>query len=249
VWQGKQYEGLVCSFLEILRGHGGFWIEPADLVVGLDRPEAVRALEFLVRCRSVDPISPPGVTTYQEEESRRLFQDGRSVFLRNWPYAWRLAQAEGSPLRGCVGARTMVCTSEGRPSGTLGGWGFGISSYGRRPELALEFVRFATSLESQRILCAPTGYAPVRVEAYEDSVLLAQNPFLVEIMAAHADAVIRPAIPRYALASDILQRHVSAALSGGETPARALTLAARETRAVLGGSAQAVHAKGGKEGP
>lgn len=238
-WPGKQYEGLVCCFLEILHGHGGYWIDPVGLEVGLDRPEALHALEFLVGTLADDPISPPGITTYQEEESRRLFQDGRAVFLRNWSYVWRLAQAEGSPVRGRVGARAMAAAPGGEPAGTLGGWGFGISSYSRQPELAADFIRFASSLESQRTLCAPTGYSPARVESYSDSLLLAGNPFLVEVLAAHSNAVIRPAIPAYALVSDILQRRVSGALSGAESPARALAIAARETRAALAGAAGA----------
>jgi multiple sugar transport system substrate-binding protein len=233
VWQGKQYEGLVCNYLEVLRGHGGFWVDPGTLEVGLDRPEAVAALSFLVRTVGSERISPPGVTTYQEEESRRLFQDGRAVFLRNWPYAWRLAQAEDSPIRGRVGVLPMVHSASGRSAGTLGGWGFGISTYSRNPGLALAFIREATSLEGQRALCAPTGYAPALREAYADSALLVANPFLVELGRLHESAVARPAIPRYALASDILQRHLSAALTFSMEPASALHAAARATRAML----------------
>jgi multiple sugar transport system substrate-binding protein len=233
VWQGKQYEGLVCDYLEVLRGHGGFWVDPATSRVGLDHPEAVAALEFLTRCVREDEISPPGVTTYQEEESRRLFQDGRAVFLRNWPYAWRLAQGEDSPVRGRVGVGPMVRAAGGRRAGTLGGWGLGVSAYSRHPDLALEFIREATSLEAQVALCGPTGYAPARVEAYEDPRLLEGNPFLRELLRLHENAVARPTIARYALASDILQRHLSAALSGGDTPAGALRAAARETRSML----------------
>jgi multiple sugar transport system substrate-binding protein len=102
VWQGRQYEGLVCTFLEVLAGHGGFWIDPETGGVGLDRPEAVAAANALRRACGPGGISPAGVTTYQEEESRRLFQDGRAVFLRNWAYAYRLAQREDSPLRGAA---------------------------------------------------------------------------------------------------------------------------------------------------
>ena len=51
---------------------------------------------------------------------------------------------------------------------------------------------------------------------------------------APLDAVMRPPIPRYALASDILQRHVSACLAGLVTAQRALTDAAKETRLLLG---------------
>jgi multiple sugar transport system substrate-binding protein len=233
VWQGKQYEGLVCDYLEVLHGHGGFWVDPATLAVGLDRPEAVAALSFLVRCVRERPISPPGVTTYQEEESRRIFQDGRAVFLRNWPYAWRLAQSEGSPVRGRVGVLPMVHAPGGRSAGTLGGWGLAISAFSRHPDLAMEFVRAATSLDAQRALCGPTGYAPARRESYDDPELIAANPFLAELRRLHENAVPRPAIAGYALASDILQRHLSAALSGATQPAGALRAAARETRAML----------------
>jgi len=234
LWQGRQYEGLVCAFFEVLHGHGGFWVDPATLVVGLDRPEAEAALGFLVRCLRAQPISPPGTTTYQEEESRRLFQDGRAVFLRNWPYVWRLAQAEDSPVRGRLSAGPMPHVLGARPAATLGGWGLGVSAYGRQPALAVEFIRAATSLESQRALCAPTGYAPAREDAYADPALMAANPFLAELRRLHAHAVPRPALARYALASDILQRHLSAALAGTDAPGRALGRAARETRAMLG---------------
>jgi multiple sugar transport system substrate-binding protein len=234
VWQGRQYEGLVCDFLEVLAGHGGFWVDAATHAVGLDRPEAEAALAFLVRCIRGAAISPPGTTTYQEEESRRLFQDGRAVFLRNWPYAWRLGQAPDSPVRGRIGVGPMVHAPGARPAATLGGWGLGVSAHGQQPALAVEFIREATSLEGQRALCAPTGYAPAREEAYADSALLAANPFLVELRRFHEHAVARPALARYALASDILQRHLSAALAGTVPPARALRRAARETRAMLG---------------
>lgn len=234
VWQGSQYEGLVCTYLEVLRGHGGFWVDPRTLEVGLDRDEAVAALEFLTRCRSGEgAISPPGVTAYKEDESRRLFQDGRAVFLRNWPYVWRLSQASGSPVAGKVGVLSMVRDARGTSAGTLGGWGFGVSRFGRQPGLAVEFVRHVVSLPGQRALCRETGYAPARVEAYADPALLEANPLLPDLLRIHARAAARPVIPGYAMASDVLQRHLSAALAGLASPRDALSAAARETRLLL----------------
>lgn len=239
VWQGSQYEGLVCDYLEVLRGYGGFWVDPESLDVGLDRKEALEALEFLRTCRSGpsrgadSPISPPGVTSYKEDESRRLFQDGRSVFLRNWPFVWRLSQASDSKVAGKVGVQPMVHAPGAKGAGTLGGWGFGVSRYSRHPDLAVEFIRYAISLPGQRALCERTGYAPALASAYRDRELLAANPFLEELEKIHRSAVARPALPRYALASDILQRHLSAALAGLESSESALASAARETRLLL----------------
>jgi multiple sugar transport system substrate-binding protein len=234
VWQGSQYEGLVCDFLEVLRGFGGFWANPDTLEVGLDRPEAVDALEFLRRCRTGDDaISPPGVTAYKEDESRRLFQDGRAVFLRNWPYVWRLAQAPGSPVSGKVGVLPMVKAPGGRSAGTLGGWGFGVSRFSHERELAVDFIRHVISLPGQRALCGESGYAPALAAAYRDPQLLAANPFLSDLLRLHENAVARPVIQDYARASDILQRHLSSALAGLASPPDALRAAARETRLLL----------------
>ena len=41
----------------------------------------------------------------------------------------------------------MVRRAAGRRPAPLGGWGFGVSAYSRRPEEALSFARFAASLE------------------------------------------------------------------------------------------------------
>lgn len=234
VWQGSQYEGLVCAYLEVLHGYGGFWVNPDTLEVGLDRKEAVDALEFLRRCRvGDDAISPPGVTAYKEDESRRLFQDGRAAFLRNWPYVWRLAQAPGSPVAGKIGVLPMVHAPGAGSAGTLGGWGLGVSRFSRERELAVDFIRHVISLPGQRALCRETGYAPALAEAYRDPELLAANPFLSEVLRLHEGAVARPVIPSYAMASDVLQRHLSAALAGLAGPDEALQAAALETRLLL----------------
>jgi multiple sugar transport system substrate-binding protein len=236
LWQGAQYEGLVCFFLEVLHGHGGSWIDPETLAVGLESPEAEAALSFLVRARGPGGISPPGVAAYKEEETRHLFQGGRAVFLRNWPYVWRLSQREGSQVAGKVGV-LPVPTVAGEPgSGTLGGWGLAVARASRHPREAIAFLRHATSLESQRLFCEPTGFAPARRDAYDDPALLAANPFLRDLGAIHASATARPVVARYAQASDVLQRHLTAALAGLSSPREALAAAARETRLVLGGA-------------
>ena len=49
--------------------------------------------------------------------------------------------------------------------------------------------------------------------AYDDPELLEANPFLARLLDIHARAVPRPIVARYALASDILQRRLSAAMA------------------------------------
>jgi trehalose/maltose transport system substrate-binding protein len=225
LWQGKQYEGLITVYLEILWGYGGDWIT-ADRQVRLDSDEAVAALEFLKS--TIGTISPPGVTTYTEEETRTLFQNGRGVFLRNWLYVWALAERPGSEVRGKVGFVPMVHAPGRTGAATLGGWGFSISKQTRNPDAAWAFVKFVTDPEQLATIHERTGLIPARTSLVP--------PEFREIF-QHARS--RPLIPEYAQASDILQRWLSAALAGATAPHEALHAAARETRALLGEPAPA----------
>lgn len=219
LWQGKQYEGLVTNYLEILWGYGGDWIS-TDGQVLLDRPEALQALQFLKS--AVGTISPPGVSTYAEEETRTLFQDGRGVFLRNWLYVEALVDRPESKVNGKVGFVPMVATPGGTRSATLGGWGFAVSRFSPNPDAAWSFVQFATGPESMQLLLDKAGRIPAR-----------KNLVPMQFRGIVQSARMRPRIPEYAQVSDILQRWLSAALAGISSPEEALRNATRETRAVL----------------
>ena len=230
VFQGQQYEGLVCAFLEVLWGFGGDVID-AEGRVTLDSPESVRALEWLAGLPT--RLAPPGVTTYQEEECRQMFQDGRAVFMRNWPYAWTLCQKEGSPVRGKIGIVPMVHAAGKTSAATLGGWGYGISAYSKHPGAAWSFIEFATQAAQQKVFHFRTGAIPTRKSLFDDADILKGSPHFKELYTVLLAARPRPVHPRYSRISDILQRHVSAALVGQLTPEKAIQDAAEKIRQAL----------------
>ena len=221
LWQGKQFEGLVTVYLEVLWGFGGDWIDATTHEVLLDRPEAIRALEFLKS--TIGTISPQAVTTYVEEDTRNLFQNGRSVFLRNWPYVWTLLNE--SPLRreDRVGMIPVVRAPGHKSAATLGGWGFAISRFTGNPDAAWQLVEFLTRPEQLMKVQTRLGRIPAR-----KSLVPPEFQHILE------SARMRPPIPEYAPASDILQRWLSGALTGRTSPEEALKNAARETRSLLG---------------
>ncbi len=233
LWQGKQYEGLSAMFTEVLEGYGGFWIDPKTNQVGLDRPEAIESVTFLQNMIK-QKISPPGVTTYQEDESRRLFQSGGAVFLRNWPYVWAEVDKPGIPIRGKIGLKPMLHTVGQRSGACQGGLGIGISATTRHPQEAWRAVQFLTSVESQRQYVSHTGVLPSRRAFFTDPQLVKQYPHFPSLLSVVDKAVLRPPIPQYAQASDILQRYLSAAITNQLSPKAAMEQAARETRSLLG---------------
>jgi multiple sugar transport system substrate-binding protein len=232
LWQGKQYEGLAAMFVEVLQGFGGFWVNPETLDVGLDRPEAIRAVEFL-RGTIGQGISPPGVTTYAEEDTRRIFQNGQAAFLRNWPYAWPLMNADNSSVKGKVGIVPMIPAAGHKGGSCLGGWGLGIAKSSKHPEEALKAIRFLTSEAAQKTVVLDAGYVPTRSQLFNDPGVVAKYGYYPELQKVINRAVLRPPIAQYAQASDILQRYLSAALTNQTTSTQAMQAAAAETRRLV----------------
>lgn len=232
VWQGRQYEGVVAMFMEVLQGNNGFWINSETKEVGLDQPEAIAALQFLVNTIQ-QGISPSGVITYQEDEPRRLFQSGNTLLMRNWPYAWTLLNAEDSPVRGKVGIKPMIHAPSFDSAACLGGWGWGISSTTKHPQEAWKAVQFLTSEATQRQVVLKTGYLPSRRALYNDPQILKKYSFFPLMLQVLDNAVLRPPVAQYAQTSDILQRYLSAALSGRMSSQAAMKAAAIETRSLL----------------
>ncbi|MGK7953950.1 MAG: ABC transporter substrate-binding protein [Crocosphaera sp.] len=233
LWQGKQYEGLPAMFVEVLAGYGAFWVNPDTLEVGLDSPEAIEAVNFL-RSTLAQGVSPPGITTYAEEEARRLFQNGDAVFMRNWPYAFGLLSADDSPVKGKFAIKPMV-HAPNYPSGAcLGGWGLGITTSSQHPDAAWEVAKFFSSEDVQRRFILSTGYVPSRKALFNDPEILAKYPHYSQLLEVVENAALRPPIAQYAQASDILQRYLSAAITNQMTPEEAMSKAANETRRLLG---------------
>jgi multiple sugar transport system substrate-binding protein len=209
LWQGKQYEGLVVNVLE------SFWAAGTDVLGGDDRifpdPEAAAAALASRRAMLATGASPPLVMGADEELTRREFGAGRAVFVRNWPYALSLFEAEGSPVRGRVGIAPLP------GGGALGGAHLGVNRRTRHPDLAWALVEHLATPAAQRAIAEAVGLYPTRPA-------LIDSPAMLEIF--HA-ARSRPVSPWYQTISATLQPAFSAAILGLEPPERALAAARR----------------------
>jgi multiple sugar transport system substrate-binding protein len=227
VWQGAEYEGLVCVFLEVAASAGRGLVE--DGIFTLDRPANRKALAFLTGLIHDEPISPPNTyTQMKEEEVREAFQSGRALFERNWPYAWAQHQAAGSPVAGKTGIAPLPHFPGQEPAATLGGWHIGISRCTDRPEQARELLRYVTSFAVQKKMALRLGWNPGNRDVYHDPQVLAELPYLAQLRGIFDHAVARPVLPYYNQVSEVLQRHLNAALAGWVSPEEALRQAQAE---------------------
>ncbi|MET7973785.1 extracellular solute-binding protein [Streptomyces mirabilis] len=92
-----------------------------------------------------------------EGESLTDFADGRTAFLRHWPYAYRTLHQSLSD------AQLGVAPLPGRA--VLGGQNLALAGSSQRVDKARELIRFLTSKESERCLL-DAGFAATRETAY-----------------------------------------------------------------------------------
>lgn len=205
VWQGRAYEGLTCNALEWIASHNGGTVVDAAGRITVDNPAAVSALKLAASW--VGTITPTAVLNYAEESSRLVFQSGDAVFMRNWPYAWALAQAEGSAVRGRVGVAALPAGGPtGRPAATLGGESLAVPKHTRYPAEAASLVLYLSSAEVQKDRALRGAFNPTIRALYRDPTVLAANPFMAELEQTFAQAVARPTAATGARYSQVSHR-------------------------------------------
>lgn len=224
VWQGRAYEGLTCDALEWVASHGGGSIVESDGKVSIRNPKAAQALATAASW--VGTISPTAVLNYAEEEARGVFQAGNAVFMRNWPYAWSLAQSNDSVIRGKVGVAVLPKGgADGRNAATLGGESLAVSKYSKNAAAAADLVMHMTSAAVQKDRALRGSFNPTIATLYKDPEILKANPFMGELYGTFTSAVGRPTTvtgARYNQVSNQFWNAVHEVLSGKAKPDESL---------------------------
>jgi len=192
VWQGRAYEGLTTNALEWIASYGGGTIVDDKGEVTVENPKAAEALETAAGW--VGTITPEGVLNYTEEEARGVFQAGNAAFMRNWPYAWALAQGADSSIKDKVGIAPLPKGGvDGRHAGTLGGQLLAVSKYSKNADAAIDLVMYLTGEEEQKRRAIEGSFNPTLVSLYGDADVAKANPFIGDLADVFSNAVARPA--------------------------------------------------------
>jgi multiple sugar transport system substrate-binding protein len=231
VWQGAQYEGLICNFMEFSGSGGGFIRQ--DNGLRLDAVANRKALVFMRDLIWRHRISPPSTyTEMKEEEVRLYFQAGNALFERNWPYAWSLHHKPTSKVINHVGMAPLPAPSDGERVSALGGWHIGLSRFSDRKPKALRLIQFITSYDTQKKIMSRMGWNPGREDLYTDPEILSRAPRYHRLKKVFQNAQPRPLLPYYTQISAIAQRHINSVLADRISAEHALEAAQDEIEAL-----------------
>jgi multiple sugar transport system substrate-binding protein len=226
------YEGLTANVTEAILSAGGSYLgdEGSTVTVG---PGVERALAFLARGVREGWI-PREALDFKEEESRNAFEDGRLLFLRNWPYVYALANGKDSEVAGKFGA--VPLPGPGGPgTSVLGGSNLAISTRSAHPKTAADLIAYLTSEPVQRKVLTEGALPPVRADLYTDPQLVRDHPYLPTLRKSIMTARPRPKSPRYDQVSLVVQAVAQDVMAGRATPAQGVARLRRELKGIASG--------------
>jgi multiple sugar transport system substrate-binding protein len=237
VWQGARYEGLITGFVEYLGAFGGQIIDSRGEVV-VNKPEAVRALEFMRDELYGSKVAPLDVLTWHEEEARFAFQNGNAVFMRNWPYpVAAMSDTAQSKVAGKFAVSPIPKSGTaptGHPTAALGGAQLAINAYSESPDAAYMLIAYLTAPEQMLERAQAVGQYPTRPALYDDARMKSAIAIpLADARRAIESATPRPVTPIYTELSEILQIELHRALVRQAEPRDALNSAAARINALI----------------
>jgi multiple sugar transport system substrate-binding protein len=232
--QYQKYEGLTVNFAEAVNSSGGS-ITDADGKPVVDSPEAEQGLSFLVNSFE-DGTIPRGAITWQEEQGRQAFQDGKLIFHRNWPYVYALAMKEGGSS--AVAGKFAVAPLPGLNGpgvSSLGGHNMAIARHAENKGTALDFIKFMASQEVMKSNVLATSAAPTLTSLYTDPDIVEKYPYMPILLESIQTAEPRPKVVQYGDVTLAIQDSAYLALQHQMDPADALSKLRTDLEAIIGG--------------
>lgn len=235
VFQGADYEGATCNFMEYFADAGGSVLNSKG--TGLSSTFKSAATKALTQEVSMvkSGVSPKGESTYQEANAMNDFQNGTAAFMRNWDYGYSTANATGSKIIGKVGVAPLPSFKGGAGYSNIGGWNMYINPHSKNIAADLTFIKWLTSKQGQ--LIESTGhFSEIPTLSSVRNAAKVKNGNAVLKIVPKTKLVPRPAqTPKYASVSQSIYQNVSAALSGGKSVSAAVNSMASGISSALGG--------------
>jgi trehalose/maltose transport system substrate-binding protein len=213
VFQGNAYEGLTCDALEWIASNNGGTIVNRDQEITIANQNAAEILEQVAGW--IGDICPEGVLAMDEEGARKVWQAGNALFMRNWPYAYALGNADDSAIKGKFDVAVLP-HGKGESAATLGGWQLAVSKYSKDPALAAQVAFFMANYDHQKAR-AMESYNPTIKTLYQDPEVLEAVPFFGSLYDVFTNAVARPSTasaPNYNEVSTLFFKAVHKIISG-----------------------------------
>lgn len=227
---GKRHVATVLEWMDYGWTFGGGILDDEGNLV-IDGQPSIDSLQYMV---DLTPFAQPGYTSATWDETTAALQQGIAAQSITWgDTAGAMEAADQSAVAGRMGYASIPVLNDGDTNiAHLGSWTYVLPTAGAQQDAAWEFIQWALSTDVQTEL-AKRGGLPALTSTFEDPELVASLPYWSQELDSLSEAKSRPRIPEWGAMSDILQQHISDAISAQASPADALGAAKTELEGIL----------------
>ena len=235
---GSQPTPIVHMFTQVAASYGAKWFASFpegewDFTPAVNSPEMLAAVEQYQRLYS---LSPEEAINYLWFDAGTRFSTGDIGMFYWWtPYFYLIRNngymtGETSVVADDFAVATLPLVEGVPQTVSLGGWSFGIPSSTEKAEASWQFLKWASSAETQKMMGLVDKYGYqfsdfARRSLYADSDLAAHYPYLGDqlgMLERGNGKLVRPPAPVYTTLEGILGLELNKVLIGQTTPAEAL---------------------------
>lgn len=206
----------VFDFCLQLWTRGGSLVD-ADGRINVDTPQAIDGLDFYRQLVNDKTAVHPKSSEYESVQAGMAFARGEVAMMINWfGFAAMCEVSDESMVKGKVDI-TSLPHAQGAESASLNVyWLYTIGSGSKRKDLAYDFIRFAVSQESDKLLTLEGGIG-CRLSTWNDPEINHVIPYYHKLEMLHKEARSLPQKPNWAQIAEIIDSAVLKAMKS-DTP-------------------------------
>ncbi|MEP0859914.1 MAG: extracellular solute-binding protein [Ignavibacterium sp.] len=228
IFQADDYEGLLCSFTEIMSNLNSRIIQENEQLK-LDEQNTRKAISFLHDLIYSKRLSPQAVTDLRENNSYQFFVNNNSFAVRGWPnFLSDDNHYLSKNLKSNIKRAPLPHLEGSEPASVFGGWNLMVSKYSERIPEVMKFLEFILSDEAQKILYEEENFLPVIKSLYQDLSFTKNHSELKYYDNLFRTGVYRPFLEEYTNVSDILSFYINKALKNEISIDEAVKLASEK---------------------
>jgi multiple sugar transport system substrate-binding protein len=213
LYSAKNFEGLICSFMELLLAQHPDYFHRDTL--RFDTPAAENALQLLVDLVHQYHLTPTEIGNFDEMQCYQYALEKDVPFFRGWPgITHHYKEVRHTEKLKYLAIASLPRWRNTKPMSVFGGWNLMVSRFSTKKREAVTFIKYLLEPENQRFLYENGGYLPVNKLLYSDSTFLDQNPEFMAYSQLLQHGIHRPFLVNYTKISDILSAYLRKAIIG-----------------------------------